>query len=294
MDIAPEGSRLVNDGRIFTPFWEEQLPMKPGPLGGANWPPSSYDPQTQTLYVCANDRIGLFLADDAELEPEPGERRTGGPFGRASIPTLGIFAAMDMTTNRLRWQQLWGDMCYSGSAVTAGGLVFVGRGDGRFTALDASDGELLWEFQTDAGVNAPASIFEHNGQQHVVVYSAGNVFAGSVKGDSVWLFSLDGELGPTDPPSSASATTEPADAADATVAGDVDRGRQVYVSACIFCHGDAGQGGHEGAPLNPSVEPEFVSSVVTDGRNLMPAFGAVLTPQQIRDLAAYVTQDLFR
>ncbi|NIW24405.1 MAG: quinonprotein alcohol dehydrogenase, partial [Gammaproteobacteria bacterium] len=69
MDIAPEGSRLVNQGRIFTPFWTEPRVMKPGPLGGANWPPSSYDPRTQTLYICANDRNGRFQSGDADPDP---------------------------------------------------------------------------------------------------------------------------------------------------------------------------------------------------------------------------------
>ena len=293
MDIAPEGSRLVNEGRIFTPFWIEPRVMKPGPLGGANWPPSSYDPRTQTLYVCANDRIGLFQSGEADPEPEAGERRTGGPFGQTPIPTLGIFAAMDMTTNRLRWRQLWGESCYSGSAVTAGGLVFVGRNDGRFTALDSSDGTLLWEFQTGAGVNAPSSIFEHDGRQHVVVYSAGNLFARSAKGDSVWLFSLDGELGAADPPRSAAVSAQTNGDADTSLVGDSARGRQVYVSACIFCHGDAGQGGHEGAALTSAIEADLVSRVVAEGRNLMPAFATVLTPQQVSDVAAYVADGLF-
>jgi hypothetical protein len=29
-------------------------------MGGANWPPSSYDPETHLLYVCASDRINSF------------------------------------------------------------------------------------------------------------------------------------------------------------------------------------------------------------------------------------------
>ena len=84
--------------------------------------------------------------------------------------------------------------------VTGGGLVFVGRSDGRLIALDSRNGRLLWEFQTGAGVNAPASVFEHRGQQYVAVYSGGSLFAGSPRGDSVWLFSLNGSIGPVDRP----------------------------------------------------------------------------------------------
>jgi len=199
MSIPPEGFRLVNQGRIFTPFWTEALVAKPGQGGGANWPPSSYDPRTGYLYVCASDRTGVFKGGDIDYEiPPDGERYLGGAFGAVPFGVTGIFAALDMRTNKLVWQQQWPERCYSGSVATAGGLVFVGRGDGRLTALDSMTGTLRWAFQTGAGVNAPASVFEHRGQQHVVVFSAGNAFAASPRGDSVWLFSLQGQLGPVE------------------------------------------------------------------------------------------------
>jgi outer membrane protein assembly factor BamB len=112
------------------------------------------------------------------------------------IGSNGIFAALDMKTNRLVWQQRWKDSCYSGSVTTAGGLVFVGRNDGRLTALNSSSGLRLWEFQTGAGVNAPASVFEYQGDEYVAVYSGGSLFAGAPRGDSVFLFSLKGAMTP--------------------------------------------------------------------------------------------------
>ena len=195
MDIAPEGYTLVNQGRIFTPFWTDGVVAKPGSLGGANWPPSSYDPATNYYYVCGNDRINLFNGGEKDDEiPPAGERYVGGTFADVPIPVSGIFTALDMKTNKIVWRQRWKDLCYSGSVVTAGGLLFVGRNDGRLTALDSRNGKLLWEYQTGAGVNAPSSVFDYQGDQYVVVYSAGNLFGRSPKGDSVWLFSLKGTL----------------------------------------------------------------------------------------------------
>ena len=200
MTIAPEGFRLVNQGRIFTPFWTSPVVAKPGQGGGANWPPSSYDPRNGYLYVCASDRTGVFMGGDSDYEiPPDGKRYLGGAFGTVPFGVTGIFAALSMRTNKLVWQQQWPERCYSGSVATSGGVVFVGRGDGRLTALDSLTGTLLWAFQTGAGVNAPASVFEHRGQQHVVVFSAGNAFAGSPRGDSVWLFALQGQLGQVEP-----------------------------------------------------------------------------------------------
>ena len=197
IDIPLEDYPLVNQGRIFTPFWTDGVVAKPAPRGGANWPPSSYDPATNYFYVCGTDSVNLFKGgEENQAIPEEGHggRYLGGAFGGSPIPGTGIFAALDMKTNRLVWQQRWRDVCYSGSVTTAGGLVFVGRNDGRLTALDSSNGRRLWEFQTGAGVNAPAAVFQYEGEEYIVVYSAGNLFAASPRGDSVWLFSLKGTI----------------------------------------------------------------------------------------------------
>jgi alcohol dehydrogenase (cytochrome c) len=202
VDVAPEDYSLVNQGRIFTPFWKEPVVAKPGARGGANWPPSSYDPATTILYVCATDAANVFRGgeDNQQITPE-GQRYLGSAFGGAPLPAAGIFAALDMKTNRLVWQQRWKDSCYSGSVTTAGGLVFTGRNDGRLTALNSATGKRLWEFQTGAGMNSPVSIFEYEGDEYIAAYSAGSLFAGTAHGDSVWLFSTKGTHVEGDTPS---------------------------------------------------------------------------------------------
>jgi alcohol dehydrogenase (cytochrome c) len=288
--VEPEGFTLVNGGRIFTPFWtDREVPIKPAFSGGANWPPSSYDPRSGYYYVCAQDRVGIFKADPlAETRPPAGERYVAGIFGSSSLPNLGVFAALDVHTNTLVWQQQWSDACYSGSTTTAGGLVFVGRNDGRLTALDARDGKKLWEFQTGAGMNAPVSVFEHGGKQYVVAYSAGNLFAGSPKGDSVWLLGLDGTLPPAPAPGAAMLFTRETEGT-----ADPDAGKIVYDTACVFCHGERGEGGHGGGKaLTAATNADLILQVVSEGRNTMPPLGASLTAEQIRDVAAYVATKL--
>ena len=103
---------------------------------------------------------------------------------------------MDMKTNKIVWQKQWDDSCYSGSVTTAGGLVFVGHNDGRLIAYDARNGDQLWEFQTGAGANATATVFERDGKQYVMLVAAGSALGGTAHGDSVWLLGLNGELGP--------------------------------------------------------------------------------------------------
>ena len=287
--IAPEGTTLVNGGKIFTPFWTTPTLMKPGPPGGVNWPPSSYDPASGYLFVCAADRIWSYLSQEVTAErPAEGAGYIAGGIGGFHLHSLGVFAAVDMHTNKLAWQQHWAGPCYSGSLATAGGLVFVGRSDGRLTALDSSNGVKLWEFQTGAGMNAPTTSFMHNGKQYVAAYSAGNLFAGSARGDSLWLFSLAGTLEPA-LPAGALMTFGPG----AGGPPNIDNGATVYTTACVFCHGEQGEGGHGGGPTLQQLRSNAVAlQVVSEGRNAMPAFGTALTPEQIRDVAAFVAERL--
>src|SRR5581483_8855900 len=126
-------------------------------------------------------------------------------------------------------------------------LLFVGRSDGRLTALDKRNGQLLWEFMTDAGVNTTATTFEHSGKQYVVVHAGGGVFANAKAGDGIWMFSLDGTMGPVTPQKAPSAVASGAALASDHVPNRENGGR-LYRSACVPCHGATGEGGHGGGP----------------------------------------------
>jgi alcohol dehydrogenase (cytochrome c) len=286
IDIPPAGYELVNEGRIFTPFWDKPVVSKPNGLGGTNWPPSSYDPRSGHLFVCSNDLMGFF-SGGRDQDPQSGKIYMGGRFGTTDIPVNGVFAAFDMRTNKAVWTQRWKDSCWSGSMNTAGDLVFVGRNDGRLTALDARNGNQLWQFQTGAGVNAVATSFQYKGKQKIVVYSAGNLFAGTVPGDSVWLFSLDGKLGQVQ--AGQSGVMKKVAVADA----NLEAGAKVFMQFCSQCHGETGDGGHGVGPDITKVDsPELVATTATTGKNKMPPFGTVLTADQVRDVAVYVSKQL--
>ena len=295
--LIPGTARIVNNGRIFTPFWTERIMVKPASIGGANWPPSSYDPETNLLYVCATDRISTFAVTLPLEPPVDNQPYFGGSMGGAQAADRGIFAALDVRTNRLAWRQQWRDSCYSGSVVTSGGLVFVGRSDGRLTALDKSTGELLWEFMTDAGVNSTVTTFERRGRQYVVVHAGGGVFANGKRGDGIWMFALDGTLEPVIPGSPVAleplGAVQPAADASPAAPADLANGEQIYREACLPCHGATGAGGEGGgAALTRDLSLELALSVTATGRNNMPPFGDVYSAQELRDVAGYVLEIL--
>jgi len=307
IEMAPEGHTLVNDGRIFTPFaGKDPTIVAPGIWGGASWPPSSYDPVQQRLYVCASSVINGYTSNGATafFEPVDGNSFLGGATTFTRVARTGIVAALDVATNTLAWRYQWPEQCYSGTTATAGGLLFVGRNDGGVMALDSATGKQLWDFQTGAGMHAPVSTFEHKGRQFVLAYSAGAALLGSARGDSVWLFGLDGTLPQVQPgapvprnsvtisegrrPGTPVQTTE-----QLRAAADLASGRRLFAQVCAVCHGEDGKSGHGAAPSVAEVKDlDIVIQAVTAGRNSMPAFRGVFTPEQIRDVSAFVVGSL--
>ena len=79
-----------------------------------------------------------------------------------------------------------------------------------------------------------------------------------------------------------------------TVEGDPVAGKEIFLgaSACGGCHtlGDAGTTGQVGPNLDDAMpSADLVVDRVTNGQGVMPSFSGTLTPQQIADVAAYVS-----
>ncbi len=293
---APENYELVNEGRIFTPFYD---PTVFTPLAGVNWPPSSYDPETNYMYICSTDSANAARADASQYEaPTFDGQFLGGAYLGAGLQSRGVISALDLKTNRLVWQRQFNEGCRSGSLTTAGGLVFMGRrNDDRLVAMDAASGERLWEFRMDAPVNSAVSTFMHNGEQYLVTYAGGGLFGGK-KGDGVWLFSLSGNL--VEVPETPSADRFGRGAPDLSAiqipeghVADIDNGRTVYNQSCVYCHGETGTGGHGGgAELTASLTINDIMTILGTGRNNMPSFRFVFQPEQAHDVAAYLVEEL--
>jgi alcohol dehydrogenase (cytochrome c) len=297
IDIAPEGFKLVNKGRIFTPFWDQLVLYKP--QMGVNHPPSSYDPKSFRMFVCGLDHVATSVSDQKGFTPPTYEGMWfGGSYQSTGVAAVGTFTAMDLTTNRIAWQQQWpSGSCWSGSLATGGGLIFVGRSDGRLTALDSGDGSRRWQFQTDSGVNAPPTTFEWQGQQYVAVLSAGTLFGGSRQGDSLWLFSLAGQIESLPPPGSNATATASAGETFVLPPGEPDRtkGAKLFTQFCVACHGETGTGGHGGGAslVNVAKDLQKLAATANEGRKTMPPFRGMLTAEQLRDIAGHIAYDLF-
>lgn len=197
-------------GCIFEVFWEEPVVIQPSGIGGTNWAPMSYNPETGNFYVPATVRTSAFARYGDTYKV--GLRYVGGtqsaPIGS---PMSGTFNAVGGNTNKIAWQV---KVPYrigngGGSTTTAGGLVFHGEPDGNFLAFDAKTGQVLWRFQTGFGAEAPPTVYEVDGDQYIAIATGGNQLTGSAYGDAVWVFSLKGQLGPLWPPPPPSSVAGP-------------------------------------------------------------------------------------
>ena len=120
-------------------------------------------------------------------------------------PPWGTLTAIDLDQGEIRWQTTLGTypaleaaghpptgtFNMGGPIATAGGLVFIGATmDERFRAFDQEDGEVLWEYQLDAGAYSTPATFSVDGVQYIVVGAGGGGKPGTKSGANYYCFSL--------------------------------------------------------------------------------------------------------
>ncbi len=173
----------------------------PSVLGGKNWQPMSWNPDTGLAY--ANTLNISWPYQLAKAEYKRGEWYVGVNFRGVDMPKNephGYLSAIDPMTGKSKWQMAWpGQPSMAGTLSTAGGLVFTGAATGEFIAVDANTGKKLYEFNVGTGIIGLPVTWEHNGKQYVTVTAgAGGVWAllgdermaATPAGGSVWTFAL--------------------------------------------------------------------------------------------------------
>jgi glucose dehydrogenase len=163
--------------------------IRPGPNGGISASPLAVDASQGLAFAVATEQAIAYYKTVPSEYPD-GKLWLGGAFkGVPGEPITGALLAIDYNTGKIRWKVRKPQPMFGGVLATAGGLLFTGEANGKFAAYDSSNGSELWSFQAEAGVNAPASTYELDGRQYVVVGAGGNTQLGSKRGNKILAFS---------------------------------------------------------------------------------------------------------
>lgn len=190
-ELIRRSEPFVPQHNLFHRPSREGIEIWPAAGGGASWSPASYDPQTGWIYLAAMHMPMRYTVHD--LPPE--KHAANGPTyvsvdGITGAERYGVLSAIDPATGKIAWQAKTPQVLIGGLVTTAGGLLFMGEGNGLFTARDVRDGKLLWSFQTGAGVNAPPVVYRAQGRQYVAVASGGHQLFQFPLGGAVIAFGL--------------------------------------------------------------------------------------------------------
>jgi quinohemoprotein ethanol dehydrogenase len=279
--------------------------MWPGSIGGHNWQPMSYDPNTGLAYIPVQ-QIGQRFSrhggsengfDVMGLSVEPVVERPGDDHGS--------LVAWDPVAQGEAWRVEHQGLWNGGVLATAGGLVFQGEATGAFSAYDAKTGKVLWSFDAGLGIVGAPMSYRVDGKQYVSVLVG---YGGSTAAYGHFMdmgykfgrqprrlltFALGGEqtLPAKVPPDfTVHALDDPALKLDEA---DVAAGRALSVQ-CAACHGVGMQAtGTPGPDLRESaiaLQLDGFGALLKSGALLeqgMPRF-EYLTDEQIRQIYSYI------
>ncbi len=313
VDMATGRPAEVREARFYD---DKPYLVFPSYLGGHNWHPMSYSPDTGLVYIPVLD-IPANFGGAKNFTYRPGLTNLGIDGIIAGLPdaqaerdalrplVAGRLVAWNPVTQQEEWRVEHRGSWNGGLLSTASNLVFQGTADGKLVAYSADKGGKVWEFPVATGIVAPPISYEIDGEQYISINVGwGGAFA-LVFGEFVQPESLPNVNRTLTFKLGASGTLSmpqwqprinfdpPPQTADADT---LDRGHLLYQDICLGCHGLNAVSGLLIPDLRGSPwlhQPEGWNSVVMEGalrKNGMAAFKGLISEQESLAIRAYVIQ----
>ena len=285
----------------------------PGPLGGHNWQPMAFNPDTGLVYIPAQEMLFVY-SHDKDFKYNPKTWNTGQQIEMTYLPknpdelamvdkaTFGYLLAWDPVAQKEVWREQYQRPWSGGLLSTAGDLVLQGTSDGRFIAFDAASGEILWSVDTGQGIIAPPITYMIDEEQYIAVqvgyggaYALAGAFPSANKNPAqngrMLVFKLGGEE--MSPPVQSIAKVNPVVPSMTTDALTIARGEYEYHEHCQFCHGAGVIGGGVIPDLRylDEVGHKTFLGVILGGMHSekgMASFKDVLSLEQANQIQAYI------
>ena len=285
----------------------------PAPMGGHNWQPMAFSPQTGLVYIPAQEISWQYTADQ-NYRIRKGHFNTGTDVSVNEFPPdpemkeqilrsiRGHLSAWDPVEQREIWRAQYPDPWNGGVLATAGGLVFQGDSNGYFSAYDADSGTRLWRSYVGTGVIAAPISFAADGEQYIAILAGwGGTWAlaagepaaksGVHNVSRLLVFRLNAKTLLPDVPTLDKELLY-VNSEDLKNA-DLETGKSLYFNLCGRCHGFGAVSGGVLPDLR-YLHPEKLNiwdEIVLSGMlsaNGMPAFKNELTKSESEAIKAYV------
>jgi alcohol dehydrogenase (cytochrome c)/quinohemoprotein ethanol dehydrogenase len=275
----------------------------------------AFDPKTGLVFIPANiaafpyfpakdwkaAKLGFNVGVDMGAAAMPANPQIRAAAAQA---TTGALIAWDPVAQKERWRVSYKGPWNGGLLASGGGLVFQGNATGEFAAYGAADGRKLWSFPAQTGVIAAPISYSIGGEQYVAVLAGwGGIWAlapgvlSDKSGPSrnisrLLVFKLNGSATlPAAPPLNKTPLDPPASTAPPAA---IAAGGERFGRFCGTCHGDAAVAGslvpdlrHSGALNDAATWRQIIyEGALKD--NGMVSFKAVMTPEEIETIRAYV------
>jgi len=147
--------------------------------GATNWFSTTYEPASGNYIVQTFEACGHYVSLPTG-EWLPGRGYPGGSqrIDRDPAPHE-VLRAIDITTGKIVWELPESGIATSlgGTLGFASGVVFFCADGGLFTAVDSSNGKILWQFQTNVDFKASPMTYVFDGKQYVAVNAGQNIIA---------------------------------------------------------------------------------------------------------------------
>ena len=285
----------------------------PGPLGGHNWQPMAFNPDTGLVYIPAQEMLFVY-SHDKDFEYNPKTWNTGQQIEMTYLPknpdelamvdkaTFGYLLAWDPVAQKEVWREQYQRPWSGGLLSTAGDLVLQGTSDGRFIAFDAASGEILWSTDTGQGIIAPPITYMIDDEQYIAIqvgyggaYALAGAFPSANKNPAqngrMLVFKLGGEE--MSPPVQSIAQVNPVVPSMTADTLTIARGEYEYHEHCQFCHGAGVIGGGVIPDLRylDEVGHKTFLGVILGGMHSekgMASFKDVLSLEQANQIQAYI------
>jgi quinohemoprotein ethanol dehydrogenase len=298
----------------FSRYLHGNVVVFPHPLGGHSWQPMAFNKKTELVYLTVRD-MSITLGQDKNWKYNKPSFvgsgigwNTGVGFDAAKAIRQDSTAPKETPQERLiawdpvKQQEVWRvplpGFWNGGVVTTASELVFEGTADGKFMALDAENGKILWEVNIGSGIIGTPITYEVDGTQYVSIAAGwggvvglGSKYTKEIHPGTVYTFALNAKTAM--PAFAKQAEKQLINREFSATKEELAHGDLLYLQYCTVCHGTVAEGGGALPDLGYATDETHKSfkDIVTKGllvANGMPDFGSRLSEKDVTDIHNYV------